>query len=133
LRGQAAVDLARQLYVVLDSRLPVRVNELSDRREGSLANPLRPDQDVVGTVSTARGQLELVVERVTVDGQGPVWLFARSTLERIPDVHNEIDLVPIVIPARFLTIRIAGIRLFEWLMLIVVLPICYDCRCSAGW
>lgn len=134
LRGQAAVDLARQLYVVLDSRLPVRVNELSDRREGSLANPLRPDQDVVGTVSTATGQLDLVVERVTVEGQGPVWLFARSTLERIPDVHNEIDLVPIdqYLPG-FLTVRVAGIRLFEWLMLIVALPIGYRLLGLLGW
>jgi MscS family membrane protein len=133
LRGQAAVDLAHQLYVVLDSRLPVRVNELSDRREGSLANPLRPDQDVVGTVSTAAGQLDLVVERVTVEGQS-VWLFARATLERIPDVHNEIDLVPIdrYLPA-FLAVRIAGIRLFEWLLLIVVLPICYRLLGLLGW
>jgi MscS family membrane protein len=133
LRGQAAVDLARELYVVLDSRLPVRVNELSDRREGSLANPLRPDQDVVGTVSTATGQLDLVVERVTVEGQS-VWLFARSTLERIPDVHNEIDLVPIdrYLPG-FLAVRIAGIRLFEWLVLIVALPIGYRLLGLLGW
>ncbi|HET9359389.1 MAG TPA: mechanosensitive ion channel family protein [Vicinamibacterales bacterium] len=133
LRGQAAVDLARQLYVVLDSRLPVRVNELSDRREGSLANPLRPDQDVVGTVSTATGQLDLVVERVTVEGQS-VWLFARATLERIPDVHDEIDLVPIdrYLPG-FLAVRIVGIRLFEWLLLIVVLPIGYRLLGLLGW
>ena len=132
-RGQAAVDLARQLYVVLDSRLPVRVNELSDRREGSLANPLRPDQDVVGTVSTATGQLDLVVERVTVEGQS-VWLFSRATLERIPDVHNEIDLVPIdrYLPG-FLAVRIAGIRLFEWLVLIVGLPIGYRLLGLLGW
>jgi MscS family membrane protein len=133
LRGQAAVELARQLYVVLDSRLPVRVNELSDRREGSLANPLRPDQDVVGTVSTATGQLDLVVERVTVEGQS-VWLFSRATLERIPDVHNEIDLVPIdrYLPG-FLAVRIAGIRLFEWLVLIVGLPIGYRLLGLLGW
>ena len=36
LRGEAAVDLAHQLYVVLNSRLPVRVNTLSDVPEGSL-------------------------------------------------------------------------------------------------
>jgi MscS family membrane protein len=63
-----------------------------------------------------------------------VWLFARSTLERIPDVHNEIDLVPIdrYLPG-FLTVRIAGIRLFEWLLLIVVLPIGYRLLGVLGW
>jgi MscS family membrane protein len=133
-QGRRAVDLARQLYVVLNSRLPVRVNELSDRPEGSLANPLKPDQDVVGTVSTSTGPLDLVVERVRRGSEGPVWLFARSTLERIPDVHNEIDLVPIdrYLPS-FLAVRIVGIRLFEWLMLIVVLPIGYRLFGLLGW
>ena len=40
LQGQAAVDLAHKLFVVLDSRLPARLNELSDRPEGSPDNPL---------------------------------------------------------------------------------------------
>ena len=33
LSGDAATELAQQLYVVLNSRLPVRVNVLSDRAE----------------------------------------------------------------------------------------------------
>ena len=57
LSGRAATDLAQQLYVVLNSRLPVRVNVLSERPEGSLVNPLRPDQDVVGTINTSSGPL----------------------------------------------------------------------------
>src|SRR4051794_23044231 len=61
LRDKAAVDLAHKLYVVLDSRLPARLNELSDRPEGSLPNPLKADQDVIGTVSTANGRLDLIV------------------------------------------------------------------------
>ena len=46
LSGEDATELARKLYVVLNSRLPVRVNILSDQIEGSLVNPLRPDQDL---------------------------------------------------------------------------------------
>jgi hypothetical protein len=34
LSGSAAVELAQQLYVVLNSRLPVRVNVLSDSPRG---------------------------------------------------------------------------------------------------
>ena len=65
LTGQAATDLANQLYVVLDSRLPVRLSQLSDRPEGTPDNPLQPDLDVIGTISTKRGPFELVLERVT--------------------------------------------------------------------
>jgi MscS family membrane protein len=80
LSGQAAVQLARQLYVVLDSRLPARLNELSNVPEGSLANPLRPDQDVVGTISTQDGPLELVLDRVRSGTDEPIWLFSPGGL-----------------------------------------------------
>src|SRR5262245_42420129 len=43
LQERQAQELARQLYVVLDSRLPARIDEISDRPEGRLANPLRPE------------------------------------------------------------------------------------------
>src|SRR5690242_10085937 len=52
LRDQAAAELAGQLFLVLDARLPARLHEISDKPEGSLANPLKPDQDVIGTIET---------------------------------------------------------------------------------
>ena len=127
LKGEAAADLARKLYVVLDSRLPVRLNELSDRPQGSLANPLKPDQDVVGTISTGGGQFDLIVERVNIPRSGAVWLFARTTLEAIPEAHDEVNLVAVdkYLPEFVGRPRVAGIRLFTWMILLVVVPICY--------
>ncbi len=127
LREQAAVDLAHQLYLVLDSRLPPRLSELSDRPEGSLANPLKPDQDIVGTITTARGPLDIVLERVNRGAGGPVWLFSRKTLEVIPEVYEDVDLVPVdrFLPTFLTKPRIAGIRVFEWLVLVLILPIFY--------
>ena len=52
LRGAAAERLAQQLFTVLDRRLPPRLQQLSDRPEGSLSD-IRVDQDVVGTISAA--------------------------------------------------------------------------------
>src|SRR4029079_17257065 len=43
LRGDAAEELAHKLFVVLNSRLPARLNEVSDEPEGSLVNPLAPN------------------------------------------------------------------------------------------
>jgi len=127
LSGQDATELAQQLYVVLNSRLPVRVNILSDRAEGSLVNPLKPDEDVVGTINTAHGPLELIVERVD-DGNGMrVWLFSRDTLRAIPDVYNEIDLVTVdgILPKFLAAPHIFGIRIIDWLLLIVGIPLLY--------
>ena len=135
LKGQAAVELARKLYVVLDRRLPARLNELSDRPEGVPENPLKPDQNVVGTINTASGPFDVVVERVTRGKSAPVWLFSRQTLSAIPDAFDGVDLVS---PDRFLPSvlakpRIAGIRLFEWLTLFLILPLCYRLLGAIDW
>jgi MscS family membrane protein len=127
LRATARADLARQLYVVLDSRLPARLGDVSDRPEGGLANPLRPDEDVVGTIATADGELEIVVERVTRSDQEAVWLFARRTLAAIPDVHAEIDVLTIdpYLPEFLVRPRLAGVRLIAWVVLLLVVPTLY--------
>ena len=127
LKGEDAVTLARQLYVVLDSRLPVRLTELSDRPEGSRANPLKPDQDVVGSISTAEGPLDLIVERVRLTEPPPVWLFSRRTLSAIPGIYDDINLISFddYLPDVLGRPRILGIRLFEWVALLLLLPLSY--------
>jgi len=127
LNEKAAADLAHKLYVVLNSRLPARLNDLSDRPEGSLVNPLRPGRDIVGTIQTADGSLDIVVERVTRDGAAPIWLFSRDTLEAVPDVYAEIDRVSVdeYLPEFLARPRIGGIRLFGWLALLLVVPLLY--------
>jgi MscS family membrane protein len=126
LRGQPATVLAHQLYVVLDTRLPARLNEVSDRPEGAVPNPLKPDVDVVGTIATGGGPLDIFVERVNRGASGRIWLFSSRTLGSIPDVYHEIDLISVdqYLPGLAKS-RIAGIRLFDWLVLVVVVPLVY--------
>ena len=126
-REEGASELARQLYVVLDTRLPARLNQVSDRPEGSLTNLLKPDQDVVGAIDTNEGPLDIVVERVNRGSAGFVWLFSRRTLDAIPRVYEEIHRVSVDthLP-RFLTRpRIGGIRFFEWLAFFLAIPLFY--------
>ena len=127
LSGEGATELAQKLYVVLNSRLPVRVNILSDQADGSLVNPLRPDEDIVGTINTARGPLELIVERVDGDNGTRVWLFSRETLSAIPDVYNEIDLITVdgILPPFLAQPRVGGIRIVDWILLIAGIPLLY--------
>jgi len=135
LKGQPAAVLAHQLYVVLDSRLPARLNELSNRPEGTPTNPLKPDQDVVGTINTSNGPLEIILERVTPKNSGPVWLFSKETLSLIPDVYDEVDLIALdrFLPDTLAKPRIAGIRLFEWLALLLILPLGYRLLAVLNW
>ena len=112
LRDRAAVDLAHKLFVVLDRRLPPRLDELSDRPEGSLANPLKPDQDIVGTITTADGTLDLVLERVNRGARRRCGCSRARRSSAIPDVYDEVDLVAVdrFLPGFLTKPRIAGIR-----------------------
>jgi MscS family membrane protein len=123
----AATDLAHQLFVVLDARLPARLTQLSDEAEGSRSNPLMPNQEVVGTIESAGGPVEIVLERVTRADAGPIWLFSRRTLDAIPALSDEVtaDAAAGVLPRFLVDNRLGGIRLFEWLAVLFGLPLFY--------
>ena len=127
LRGKPAAVLAYKLSIVLDRRLPARLNQLSDKPEGSLSDSLSPDNDLVGVVPTDEGSLPILVERIDKGKSGLVWLFSAKTLESIPEVYEEIDVVSVedVLPGFLVTTRILGIQLFEWVALFLGLPLLY--------
>ena len=127
LRGAGAQALAQQLAAVLDRRLPARLNELSDQPEGSLPDPLRPDEDLVGTISTSRGDLDILLERVDRGRLGKVWLFSPKTLDAIPDVFQELSSPPVekVLPEFLVKTRLASFPLFEWLAVFLGMPFLY--------
>ncbi len=126
LRGSSAETLARQLFTVLDRRLPARLQELSDNPEGSQSD-LRGDQDSVGTISSAQGDVEILVERVARSKAGSLWLFSRETLSRIPALYEEIDVVSVdsVLPSFLVNTHFAGVALYEWLAVFVGMPAIY--------
>ncbi len=126
LGGEAAATLAQQLFVVLDARLPARLAEVSSLPEGSRANPLFPDQEVVGTIGSATGPVDIVLERVARGQTGPIWLVSTRTLESIPAVYEEIAAARFdaVVPAFLTTTRVFGVSLFEALA-VLLLPVVY--------
>ena len=127
LRGGDAALLARQLGVVLDRRLPARLNLISDKPEGSVPDPLKPDEDLVGTINLAGGTLDITVERVDRGNGGRVWLFSRKTLASIPTVFQEVGTPSLeeYLPDFLVTTRVATIPIFEWLAVFVGLPLLY--------
>ena len=127
LDGRAAAALAHQLFVVLDARLPARLTELSDTPDGSLANPLLADREVVGTVSGSGGTVEISLDRVRRAEGGPLWLFSERTLAEVPKVYEEIALAwgERTLPRLLTGTRLGGVRLLEWVTVLLGLPLVY--------
>jgi len=125
LRGKAAADLAHKLFVVLDRRLPARLNALSDKPEGSLSDALKPEQELLGTISSNNGNIEVIIEQINRGKAGSLWLFSSQTLASIPDLYEEIDVASVenILPAFLVNTRFVGIPVFEWLALCVGMPL----------
>ena len=122
---KAAAALAGELFVVLNRRLPARLNEISDRPEGTATSLLRPDLYLVGTINGAN--LDVTLERVEREDTGPVWLFSRATLEAIPAVYEETHQLSVedIFPAALVNNYLLGIPAYEWLFVFVGLPLTY--------
>lgn len=121
LSAQSARSLAHQVFVVLDARLPARLTAISDAPEGSRANRLAPDRETIGTIASAAGDIDIVVERVT-RGRSAVWLFSEATLDAIPRLYEEVTRET-VLPAFLASTRVAGLRLIEWAVLLLGIPL----------
>jgi MscS family membrane protein len=128
LSGEAARTLARQLYVVLDARLPAGLAQISEAAEGSRANPLAPDEDVVGTIVGGRAPVDVVVERVQRRNGPPIWLFSRRTLESVPALYEEVATSQSYrsVASPLSHIRPGGVLLIEWFLGLIGLVAFYS-------
>ncbi len=124
---RAAEELAQQLFVVLDARLPARLTQISDVPEGSRANPLRPDQDLVGTVTGAAGSVDILLDRVRPATEEPIWLISNTTLDAIPRLYKEVSSTTggAILPSSLSSARLRGVRIVEWLVVLLAIPIAY--------
>lgn len=127
LAAEAGQDLAHELYVVLDARLPARLTLLSDVPEGSRRNPLEPDLETVGTIAGPDGPIAIVLERVTRPKIGQIWLFSRDTLDAIGPLYEDVTSHDARewLPGFLYEWHVGSVRLFEWVAIFVALGLLY--------
>ena len=113
--------------MVLDARLTARLTLISDAPEGSRADPSRPDQDVVGTVTGEGAPVQILVERIRRANDEPIWLFSSTTLDSIPGLYDEVSTraSSAFLPGFRIGARGRGVRLLEWLGILLAIPIAY--------
>ena len=123
--GADGETVARQLFVVLDAKLPARLPQISDRPEGSQANPLTPDVESIGIIESRTGNVDVVLQRVHGGRKQAVWLFSSHTLGDVPRLYDEVSQSPAsTMWPRFLTeTRIGSLRTIEWLVVLLGIPL----------
>src|SRR5271156_4530039 len=86
-----AEELARQLQEVLDTGLSGSLDSLSREPQGNVVDNTRNSRELVGTVKTRGGSLDILLDRVQRQGESPIWLFSSETLAAIPKVSAQLE------------------------------------------
>jgi MscS family membrane protein len=88
---------------------------------------LKPDEELVGTIKSDNGNVDITLERVTRGrGEpGTIWLFSSETLDAIPALYQEVNVISVekVLPASLVKNRVFGIPLFQWLAVSIGIPL----------
>lgn len=121
-RVKQGATLARELSVVLDRKLWVNPELLSDAPEGDSEDGLPPRNDLVGAVQTTKGTVQILLERVPREDGTLVWKFSSATVAQIPDLYEEFGYGPLgeLLPAPFFDVRFLQIQLWQWIALLLL-------------
>ena len=125
-----AEELTVDLKYLLDRGLSTSIDELSRSPEGNTDDQLRPTKELVGTVTTPDGDLEIMLNLVKRPGQQPaIWLFAQETLNRVPEAeasmhHSDFENY---FPAWASRIHFLSVPLWRWALVLLFSHSSYLC------
>jgi MscS family membrane protein len=110
---------ARQLMIVLDRTVVVDVDSLSDSPEGEREDGLKANRERVATIKTPKGNVDLVLERVTEPDGTLAWKITSSVVTQIPDLYALYGDGPLVaiLPEFMVDVTVLELRLWQWIAL----------------
>jgi MscS family membrane protein len=124
-RAERGPLLASELEAVLERSAAIDPALLSDAPEGDRNDDLPANRELLAVVETGTGPVELMLERGTAPDGAVVWRVGADTVARIPALYDELGYGPFAdrLPAPLVSLRLFGIRLWQWIGLILVAAI----------
>ena len=126
-RAHQGALLAKHLKVVLDRTLWVDLEALSDQPEGDVNDGLPPYLERVGTIDTAKGKVDVLLQHVPREDGVLIWEIAAATVAKIPALFKEFGYGPIgdLLPSQLVDITFLEMALWQWIgvALLVVIAV----------
>jgi MscS family membrane protein len=112
--------LARELRIVLDQKLWVVPDTLSDDPLGNPDDGLGPGLERVGKIQTSRGVVDVLLERVPGGNGAPLWKVAASTVAQVPVLSQEFGygVLGEFLPPPLFELRFLEVALWQWIGLL---------------
>ena len=123
-------QLARHLKIVLDQKLPIDIDTLSDSPAGHLQDALPPDVEEVGAIETPEGPVHIRLQQLPRDDGVKIWKISAASLQAIPDLYKRYGygLIGEILPRVFVETEFLDTQLGQWLFLPILIGLGYAWR-----
>ena len=123
-RQSDGADLARKLKIVMDRALAGSLKHVSNLPEGEPQDGVPRDRQHLGIMASGDAEAQLELVRVSEPGAGKIWVIASDTLEKIPEVYEQVEArrMETGLPAVLVRHQLGGMPLWQWLALLLALP-----------
>jgi MscS family membrane protein len=114
--------LARELKVVLDQRLWIDIESLSESPEGNLQDGLPADRERVGTILTSRGSTDIRLRRTIGPGGDGEWRFSPGSIDRVEALYDQVGYGPMLdwLPEWATGMRLGNVEGWQWIGLLLL-------------
>ena len=121
-RTRRAPELARHLKVIIDHTVWIDLDSLSDSSEGNADHGQAARRRRVGTVRTAKGSVDITLERVLREDGNFIWKFSPTTVAKIPTLYAEFGYGPLGewLPEPLFEITFLDVELWQWIALMLL-------------
>jgi MscS family membrane protein len=115
--SDTATKRAKELYSVLNAGGVVDIDAISKAAEGDLTDGLPANRELVGTVDTGDGKVDIVLERIPPRDGRQIWLFSSDTLQKIPHALELVELPHLerYVPRSLREVRVFSVPLYKWI------------------
>jgi MscS family membrane protein len=123
-------DLATKLKVAMDRSFAGNLIP-SKQPEGTPQEDVPFDRQRLGIMSSGDVEVPLELARVSDPIAGKIWLISSDTLARVPELYEQVEARQVEnrLPAWVVKHQLAGMPLWQWLALILLIPV----AAVAGW
>ncbi|MFZ0761090.1 MAG: mechanosensitive ion channel family protein [Candidatus Sulfotelmatobacter sp.] len=97
----------------------------SKQPDGAVQEGVPPGWQKLGTMASGDAEADLELVRVSDPNSGKIWLISSDTLEKLPELYDQVNSrqVETRLPAWMVKHELAGMPLWQWLALVVLIPV----------
>jgi MscS family membrane protein len=129
-RQSEGEQLAPKLKLVLDKSFVGSLHNFN-QPEGTPQEGVPSGRQKVGIVSAGDVETDVDLVRVSDPNAGKIWLISSDTLTKIPEIYDQVEARQVEnrLPNALVKHQLAGMPLWQWLGLLVAIPI----AAAAAW